>query len=98
MACLQGRPFGPSAELLINQIGGARRACPKVVYRFWTNVRAERSQEPLWLMALCDISNPDIAPIVAEQENDLVAGDDGRGGTDHRRHDCLRQREHVDLL
>ena len=48
--------------------------------------------------ALPDISNPDVAPIVAEEEHHLVAGDDRRGGADQRRHDCLRQRQHFEFV
>ena len=37
-----------------------------------------------------DIHDPDVTPVVPEQKHDLTAGDDRRGGADHRRDDHLR--------
>ena len=45
-------------------------------------------------LTLPDVSNPDIAPIVAEQENHLVAGDDGRGSADQRAITHRQPRDH----
>src|SRR6516164_3138384 len=57
-------------------------------------VRCERSRYSL----LLDIHYPDVATVVSEQENDLIACDNGRRGADHRWHDHFGQDEHVDQL